>query len=99
MSILSRLFKKPVVEERTEESEFTFKQRVEAFWTWYAEVADRFYQTIDDNQSSSLTDEVCAKVDELLPGMAWVFGPGEDGKGHSFTLSGEGILPKQLLAS
>lgn len=38
------------------------------------------------------------KVDELLPGFAWVFGPGENGKGHSFTLTGEGIFHRQLLA-
>lgn len=29
--------------------------------------------------------------------MAWVFGPGADGVGHSFTLSGEGVLHRQLL--
>lgn len=30
--------------------------------------------------------------------MAWVYGPGENHKGHSLTLSGEGILPKQFVA-
>jgi hypothetical protein len=75
----------------------TFNERVDAFWTWYAGVADRFFQTIEDKRCGDLANEVSAKVDELLPGFAWVFGPGENG-GHSFTLSGEGIMHKQLLA-
>ncbi len=37
-------------------------------------------------------------VNELSPGFAWVFGPGADGIGHSFTLSGEGVIHRQLLA-
>jgi hypothetical protein len=49
-------------------------------------------------QMSSLATEVSAKVDELLPGFAWVFGPGANGNGHSFTLFGEGVLHRQLLA-
>jgi len=75
----------------------TFKTRVQQFWTWYAEVAPRFYQTIDDGKCPSLAAEVSAKVDEIIPGFAWVFGPGENGQGHSFTLSGEGNLHRQLL--
>ncbi|MGH2551568.1 MAG: hypothetical protein ACRDHN_19455, partial [Thermomicrobiales bacterium] len=68
------------------------------FWAWFAEVADRFYETIEKKECSSLATETSAKVDELLPGFAWVFGPGPDKKGHSFTLSGEGIEAQQLLA-
>ena len=34
---------------------------------------------------------------ETMPGLAWVFGPGQEG-GHSFTVSGEGQIAKQLLA-
>jgi hypothetical protein len=75
----------------------TFKTRVQRFWEWYAEVAPRFYQTVEAGDCSELVDEVSAKVDELLPGFAWVFGPGENGQGHSFTLSGEGNLHRQLL--
>ena len=26
----------------------TLKERVEEFWNWYATVADRYYQTIED---------------------------------------------------
>lgn len=77
--------------------EVTFKTRVQQFWTWYAEIAPQFYQTIETGKCSELAPEISAKVDELVPGLAWVFGPGEDGKGHSLTLSGEGNLHRQLL--
>lgn len=76
----------------------TFKERVESFWHWYESVADRFYQTIERGQCAELAPEVSAKVEELLPGFAWVFGPGAGGAGHSFTISGEGVLHRQLLA-
>lgn len=78
--------------------EFTFKQRVAAFWTWYAGVAERFHRHFGGEHDEDITDEVSDKVDELLPGMAWVFGPGEKPGGHSFTLTGEGIGFKQMLA-
>ena len=78
--------------------EFTFKQRVAAFWTWYAGVAERFRRHYAGERDENLTDEVSDKVDKLLPGMAWVFGPGEKPGEHSFTLTGEGIAFKQMLA-
>ncbi len=78
--------------------EITFKNRVQSFWKWYVEVAPRFYQTIEDKKCPSLAPEVSSKINELFPGFAWVFGPGENGEGHSFTLSGEGVLHRQLLA-
>ncbi len=76
----------------------TFKTRVQRFWEWYAQVSPRFYQVIEAGKCPTLAEEVSAKVDELIPGFAWVFGPGADGQGHSFTLSGEGNLHRQLLA-
>jgi len=75
----------------------TLKKRVELFWTWYGGVAARFYETIEARKCPSLATEVTAKIDELFPGFAWVFGPGENGRGHSFTLSGEGVLHRQLI--
>jgi hypothetical protein len=78
-------------------TELTFKTRVQNFWDWYRQVAPRFYQTIEAGNCERLGDEVSARVHELLPGFAWVFGPGEGGKGHSFTLSGEGNPHRQLL--
>jgi hypothetical protein len=83
---------------RPEPIEFTFKRRVMAFWTWFAEVADRFHQAMDERRGGELTEEVSEAVDRCLPGMAWVFGPGENPGEHSFTLSGEGVQFKQLLA-
>jgi hypothetical protein len=91
--MLSLFKKKPQPEEP-----LTLKTRVELFWKWYAEVAPRFYETIEKGKCAELATEVSARVDALLPGFAWVFGPGENKKGHSFTLSGEGALHRQLLA-
>lgn len=75
----------------------TFKENVAEFWRWFPQVADRFYQTIESGQCESLAPEVSKVCDKLLPHLAWVFGPGENG-GHSFTVSGEGKFVKQLLA-
>ncbi|MGB7348193.1 MAG: hypothetical protein WBD20_28470 [Pirellulaceae bacterium] len=67
------------------------------FWDWYQQVAQRFFDTIESGECESLTDETVSFMETHLPAMSWVFGPGENG-GHSFTLSGEGVVPKQLLA-
>ena len=77
----------------------TFKTRVASFWNWYAQNADRFYQTIESGQCPDLEPEVSKIVHQLFPGFAWVFGPGADGVGHSFTLSAEGDLNRQFLTS
>ncbi len=76
----------------------TFNERVALFWKWFGEVAPRFYATIEAKQCASLGAETSAKVDELLPGLAWVYGPGANNQGHSLTLSGEGVIHRQLLA-
>lgn len=76
----------------------TFNQRVDAFWEWFQRAAHRFASTIDAGQCGSLAEEVSEKIDELFPGFAWVFGPGPNRRGHSFTLSGEGIAHRQVLA-
>lgn len=79
-------------------AEATFKGRVERFWEWYTEVSPRFYQIIEAGHCPSLAEEVRNKVEDLIPRFAWVFGPGAEGRGHSFTLSGEGDPHRQLLA-
>lgn len=76
----------------------SLKERVAAFWKWYSEVSDDFYNTIENKRCSDLEPAVSAKVDELMPGFGWVFGPGEDGQGHSFTLTPEGHPHKRLAA-
>jgi hypothetical protein len=94
------LFKKkqPVVSEE-KSGELTFKTRVERFWEWYPTVAEQFYRMIEDKKSPELAPVVSAKIQELLPRLAWVFGPGANKQGHSFTLSGEGNIHRQLLAA
>lgn len=76
----------------------TLKERVAAFWSWYSGVAGGFYAAIEDRRCAELEAAVSSKVDELLPGFGWVFGPGADGKGHSFTLTPEGNPHKRLAA-
>lgn len=75
----------------------TFKDRVTRFWEWYPQVASRFYDSIEEGQCENLVPEVGDFMAETLPEFAWAFGPGEDG-GHSFTVSGEGVTSRQLLA-
>lgn len=77
--------------------ETSFKDRITQFWDWYPTVSERFFQSIEAGRCEDLTQEVSQATEFMLPTMAWVFGPGENG-GHSFTVSGEGYLPKQLLA-
>lgn len=79
-------------------TELTFKGRVRAFWDWYSQAAPRFYQVIESRDCPSLAEEVSTTVGNLIPGFAWVFGPGENGVGHSFTLSAEGHPHRQLLS-
>lgn len=76
----------------------TLKTRVSEFWDWYSENAEKFYSIVEAKKCGDLQDEVIAAVNRWLPGMAWVFGPGENNEGHSFTLSGEGVLVKQFVA-
>lgn len=76
----------------------TLKQRVTEFWKWFAANADRFYATIEDKRCSELQPETSEAMDKWMGGMAWVYGPGANKVGHSLTLSGEGFLPKQLVA-
>lgn len=79
------------------EPEDTFKARVEAFWGWYTEVAPRFYETIEQGKCAELASEVSGKINELFPGLSWVFGPGEGGIGHSLTLTPEGVASGYFL--
>lgn len=75
----------------------TFKQRVNQFWQWFEGVAPRFYEEIEAGNCQDLVEEVSQFMGQTMPELAWAFGPG-DGGGHSFTVSGEGVVPKQLLA-
>jgi hypothetical protein len=76
----------------------TLKARVHEFWKWYTKAAPRFYKTIESKKCADLAPEVISKIDELLPGFAWTFGPGEKRGDHSFTLTGEGDLHRQIVS-
>lgn len=76
----------------------TFNDRVRKFWKWFQEVAPAFHATIEAGNSDSLEPQTSGKVDELSAGFGWVYGPGEEGTGHSLTLTGEGVEHRQLLA-
>ncbi len=91
-------FKKRKADALEKDSGLTLKQRVDAFWSWFSQNSDRFYATIENKRCADLTNEMSNAVDQWLSGMAWVFGPGPDRKGHSFTLSGEGVLGNQFIA-
>ena len=80
------------------ESPLTFKERVSEFWAWFATVHERFFAEIEAGRCGDLQPETSATIGKLFPGFAWVFGPGEDGVGHSLTLSGEGVIHRQLLS-
>jgi len=73
--------------------------RVAHFWEWYASVADRYYRAIENKQLRELADEVTRHVNEVIDGFAWVFGPGPNKQGHSFTISGNANPHRQLLAA
>jgi hypothetical protein len=93
VALFSDLKKEPAVEE------YTFKRRVEAFWTWYDAQAARFWKVIEEKNCSTLSGEVNEAVDRFLPGFSWVFGPGRSNDEHSFTLTAEGDRHKQFLTS
>lgn len=54
--------------------------------------------SIDDKRCGDLTEEVSRNVDALGGRFGWVFGPGDGGARHSFTLTGEGVVERQILA-
>ncbi len=81
----------------TKRSATTFKQRVEKFWKWFPDVAKRFEAAVDADDPQSVVNEVSEYMVDTLPGLSWAMGRNEAGL-HSFTLTGEGLVPKQLLA-
>ena len=77
----------------------TFKERVEGFWNWYSENSERIFQAIETGNFDDIHPDISENVSKMWSQLAWVFGPGSEEKGgHSFTISGEGILSRQFLA-
>ncbi|MCC6509599.1 MAG: hypothetical protein IT423_10855 [Pirellulaceae bacterium] len=75
----------------------TFKTRVEQFWSWFPEVAKRFEAALAADDPQPVVSEVSNYMATNMPGLSWALGRGE-GDLHAFTLTGEGMIPKQLLA-
>jgi len=78
-----------------EVSKESFIQRVDQFWSWFAENSQRLLDGIDNQEFDALVPEVSDQVKAMAP-LAWVFGPPPEGAtGHSFTLTPEGNAYKQ----
>lgn len=75
----------------------TFREGVAEFWSWFPTVADSFTQLLENEQGDQVVARVSRKMEKTLPTLSWVFGGGEV-RGHSFTVTGEGQIAKQLLA-
>lgn len=75
----------------------TFKARVTEFWEWFPDIARRFEAAAAADDPQEVVSQVGDFMQANLPGLSWALGRGENGE-HSFTLTGEGLVPKQLLA-
>ncbi len=75
-----------------------FHTKVDAFWKWFESRSQYFLDQIDAGKCGDLQPEISKNVNAMWPSFAWVFGPPPEGKnGHSFTLSGEGLIERQFL--
>ena len=83
---------------KKKKSKGTFKTRVAEFWKWFPDVAKRFETAAESDDPQEIVAEVGEFMESTLPGLSWALGRGENGD-HSFTLTGEGLVPKQLLAA
>lgn len=84
------MFKKFLKKRQTEPlPNPTLKHRTAILWKWFSENAEEFHQAINDQNFDNYSEEFAAKIDEILPDISWVFGPGPDEEGHSLTLSPE----------
>ena len=77
-----------------------YRERVAEFWEWFPTVAADIASHFENDESDQVVPVIQEKMNSLMPGLSWVFGPGPDGSanGHSFTVTGEGQIAKQLLA-
>lgn len=78
-------------------STLSYRERVDHFWDWWTTESDRIYQSVESNGGASIQPEVSEAVSNLSPDLGWVFGPGPDGEGHSFTISPGGIPSRCFL--
>ena len=76
----------------------TFRERVHEFWNWFPTQANQLTMAVkSDNPQESLASFV-EQVRDKIGGLAWAFGPGSTEDSLSFTVTGEGEKPRQLLA-
>lgn len=85
----------------------SFRDRVHAFFVWFAEHETLISEGIEAEKNPESDDArpfnylavTSLALNRLLPGFTCEFGPGPSGKGgYSFSVSGEGIASKQLIA-
>lgn len=76
----------------------TFRTRVTEFWEWFPTIAEQTHRELSEGNVEGVLATFPNMMQELLPGLSWVFGPGKNG-GHSFTVTGEGQKGKQMLAA
>jgi len=101
MNWLKRLLhtpKREIAGSQVASGEQTFKARVDEFWGWFSRNSVRFFDCIEAGKCGDLTQEVSDQIDRLFPHFGWVFGPGENRVGHSFTLTPEADAAKAFLA-
>jgi hypothetical protein len=73
----------------------TFRKHVLEFWDWFPGVAQRYAALLKNDDGQQVVSEVNVEIGRILPNLSWAFG--NEDKGHSFTLTGEGQIAKQLL--
>ena len=83
---------------KKKKQEPTFKGNVEDFWTWFANNAARFKETIDQGKCADLLDETSSAISKMIPKIGWCYGPGEGEGRHALTLSPEADRDHQFLA-
>ena len=76
----------------------TFRERVLEFWKWFPTQTSDIKSAFTTEDPGAALAEFRESVREKVGGLSWVFGPGAEEGGHSFTVSGEGQKPKQLLS-
>ncbi|MEO0659990.1 MAG: hypothetical protein AAFZ87_00500 [Planctomycetota bacterium] len=79
------------------ETEAPFRARVDGFWRWFEGVERRLHRGMFDKQIVDLTRDVGARVDAVVPGLSWSFGPGDAPGEHALVLSPSGSPDVRLL--
>lgn len=72
-----------------------FRAGVLEFWAWFPLVAQEYGDLLKNDEGEVVVTDIQARLEELLPNLSWEFG--NENEGHSFTLTGEGQISKQLL--